>query len=321
MVLPVRMPALLIALVLGRPALTAESPPPSAPYEEGPFEEGESSASILLSAADAHYALRHEGHRGGLADPREITEAIAAYSRASIQDSESAEARWKLARALYFLGTYGGLPEIDRRSAFARGRAAGEEALEILARRRGRRAPLHDLAPAAQAKLLAGEADAAASLFWTAVDWGQWALATNKLEAARQGAASRVRDYCLALIDLAPAFEEGGAYRILGRLHDRAPRIPLFTGWVSRSEGLRYLRLAVDASPQNLVNLQFLAEAVAQAGDRAEARRLEEVVLAATPQPGHLVEELAIQEAAKANLERWRGTGEGGKANGEGRGP
>ena len=32
---------------------------------------------------------------------------------------------------------------------------------------------------------------------------------------------------------------------LIGRLHDRAPRIPLLTGWVSRPEGVRLLRLAV----------------------------------------------------------------------------
>ena len=151
-----------------------------------------------------------------------------------------------------------------------------------------------------------GDPDAAPSLFWTAVGWGQWAIATNKLEAARRGAARRIRDDCLALIALDPAFEDGGGYRILGRLHDRAPRIPLLTGWVSRPEGVRLLRLAVAIAPHNPINLQFLAEALAQAGQRAEAVRIEESIVALTPDPVHLVEVRAIQHAARENIEAWK---------------
>jgi hypothetical protein len=247
-----------------------------------------------VAAADAHYARRDEGPRGGTADPREIADAIAAYSSAAGRAPEDASVRWKLARALYFQGTYTGLDAKGQRDAFARGKAAAEEALAILKRRRA---------------LSKENPDAAPSLFWAAVDWGQWGLATNKVDAATNGVARRVRDYCLALIELDPSFEEGGGYRILGRLHDSAPKIPLVTGWVSRAEGIRNLELAVGVAPENLVNLQFLAEAKARAGDVAKARALEERVVAGTPSPDHLVEELAIQETARANLARWAPAG------------
>jgi hypothetical protein len=267
----------------------------------------------MVASGDGHFARRHEGHRGGTADPREIADAVAAYAAAAAREPGDPAVHWKLARAVYFQGTYTGLDEKAQRAVFARGRAAGEEALAILARRRSPRSDSDPdkPAPAALAARLRGEPDAAPALFWTAVDWGQWGLAVSKADAATQGVARRVRDYCLALIELDPSFEEGGGYRILGRLHDRAPRIPLVTGWVSRAEALRYLRLAVAVAPENLVNLQFLAEALDRAGDRGEARALEERVVAASPGGSHLVEELAIQEAARANLARWK-AGNGG---------
>lgn len=275
----------------------------TAPAGAASGEDAVENVASIVASADAHYARRHEGHRSGTADPREIADAVAGYSAAAALAPDNAATRWKLARALYFQGTYTGLDEKGRRAAFARGKTAGDEALEILKRRaapppRSSKTP----SPAELAALLRDDPDAAPSLFWTAVAWGQWGLATNKMDAATQGVAHRVRDYCLALIALDPAFEEGGGYRILGRLHDQAPRIPLVTGWVSRAEGLRYLKLAVGVAPANLVNLQFLAEAQARAGETAEARALEERVVASTAQPDHLVEELAIQDAARASL-------------------
>jgi hypothetical protein len=66
------------------------------------------------------------------------------------------------------------------------------------------------------------------------------------------------------------------------------------------------LRLAVAAAPDNLVNLQFLAEALEGEGQRAEAIALEERVIASRPDPSHAVEELAIQRTARTNLEAWK---------------
>ena len=212
-------------------------------------ESAPDEARAAVAAADAHYARRAEGRRGAVAEKGEIGEAIAGYTLGAARDPGDAAARWKLARALYFLGGYTGLDEKGQRDAFARGKTAGEEAIGILRRRVSA-----DRASGSLASLLRGDPDGSAALFWSAVDWGQWGLVTGKMEAARQGVASRVRDYCLALIELDPGFEEGGGYRILGRLHDRAPRIPFVTGWVSRDEGVRYLKLAASAAPENLVN-------------------------------------------------------------------
>jgi hypothetical protein len=283
------------------PTFAAEQQPVSAAARE--------SSQALIAEADAHYGRRASGRTGARAFPLEISEAVALYERAAF-DSDSAEARWKLARALYFLGSYTGLDERGQRAVFERARQAGEAAIAILVRRRGAAAAggfdRRNLDPAAAAEVFRGDPDSAASLFWTAVGWGQWSLASGKLDAARKGAASRIRDDCRTLIALDRAFEEGGGYRILGRLHDQAARIPFVTGWVSRAEGLRLLRLAVAEAPRNFVNRQFLAEALERSGDRAGAVAIERSVGADLPAPEHLVEELAIQETARRNLASWQ---------------
>ena len=266
-------------------------------------------AAAALEEADAHYSRRFEGHTGALASPAEIDLAIAGYEAAA-QDPADAAARWKLARALYFRGRYTGVPASRTAAVFQRARDASEEAVAILARRAaGRyRGRFDELAPTDAARALAPDPDARPTLFWAAVSWGEWALARGKLAAAKSGAPSKIRDLCLILIAVDPTFEEGGGYRILGRLHDQAPRIPLVTGWVSRDKALRYLREAVGLAPRNLVNRHFLAEALTKgsAAEREEARAIERSVAGDTPSADHLVEELALQEQAKRNLETWK---------------
>lgn len=298
-----------LAALAALTTLLRAAPPPSA--EHPVSRSAREFSHALLAEADAHYGRRASGRTGARAASLEISEAVALYERAGF-DPDSAEARWKLARALYFLGSYTGLDERGQRAVFERARQAGEAAIAIIAgRRRGAAAGGFDrrkLDSAGAAEVFRGDPDSAPSFFWTAVGWGQWSLASGKLDAARKGAASRIRDDCRTLIALDPAFEEGGGYRILGRLHDQAPRLPFVTAWVSRAEGLRLLRLAVAEAPRNFVNRQFLAEALERSGDRASALAIERSIAADLPTPDHLVEELAIQETARKNLASWKAT-------------
>ena len=150
--------------------------------------------------------------------------------------------------------------------------------------------------------------DALPTFFWTAVSWGQWALVSGKLKAVRTGAAEKIRDDAATVIAIDPDFEEGGGYRILGRLHHQAPKIPFLTSWVSREKALENLRRAVSINDRNFVNRHFLAEALADGGpsERAEAIQIEQTLTADFPSPGHLIEDLAIQEEARRNLAKWR---------------
>lgn len=277
---------------------------------EGRLKAPSAPGNPVLAEADAHYGRRAEGRIGARASPREIAEAIADYERAA-EDPTSAEARWKLARALYFQGSYTGRDAEGQRAAFEEARRVSEEAVAILARRSGEtQKHFLSLSIPARVRLLSRDRDAVPASFWAAVAWGQWALAAGKGEAARTRAATQIRYYARLVVALDPQFEEGGGYRILGRLHDRAPWIPFLTDWVSRREALHNLRLAVQVDARNFVNRHFLAEALASGGtaERSEAITIEEGLVADVPSPGHLVEEFAIQEEARRNLAAWRKT-------------
>ena len=303
-------PVTLVAFLLFAAALRAQdAAAPQSSYSS--TYDTYSGLNPYVVKADAAYARRQDGRVGSLASPRKISEAIAAYQTAA-EAPDNLEARWKLLRAYYFKGVFTGLDAESRLAVFSRARRVSDEAIEILARRAGRAAgpELILLNPTARAEALAKDKDAAPTFFWSAVSWGQWALAVGVLQAATAGAAQRIRDDSETVIALDPQFEEGGGYRVLGRLNDQAPQIPFLTGWVSREEALRNLRLAVSVGKTNFVNRHFLAEALAHGTpeERAEAITLEEAILASSPSPGHLVEDLALQEQARHNLEEWKKT-------------
>ena len=298
---------LLVALVAAPPSSGQQSVQsmPDRTYKPQTY-----SSNPLVVEGDGWYSRRQEGRMGAKANPGAINQAIAAYEKAA-QDPGFVEARWKLVRALYFKGAYTGLDEDSRKAVFEKARRMAEDSIAVLNRTLEQKGVkgLLDLAPDILAGKLKDRSDAAPVYFWASVAWGEWALSTGKFEAARTGAAEKIRDYALTVIGVDPEFEEGGGYRIVGRLNDQAPWIPFITGWVSRDDALKYLRLAMSVDKHNFVNRHFLAEALHHGGDAkevAEAIALEEGILNDAPSPQHLVEELKIQEDARSNLAAWK---------------
>lgn len=307
---PLRSAATALVLAAGvaaAPSATAQSTGPSLP--DRAYFPSTGSPNPLVTEGDKLYLRREQGRLGSRASVGPINQAISFYDRAA-EAPDQIEARWKLARALYFKGVFCGLEPDQRKAVFVKARRVSEEAIGILNRSLEQKGikGLLDLTPELLAGSLSDRSDAAPTYFWAAASWGQWALSMGKIEAAKTGAADMIREYALTVIALDPKFEEGGGYRILGRLNDEAPWIPFVTGWVSRDEALKSLRLAVQTDPQNIANRHYLAEALSKgdAAEKAEAVSLEDAVVNSTPSPLHIVEDLTIQEAARANLAAWK---------------
>jgi hypothetical protein len=262
-----------------------EPPDPTKPFRGNP----------LIVDGDLHYGRRQEGRVAARANDREISMAIASYDTAA-RAPDSAEAHWKLARALYFKAAYTGMDEDSQKAIYEKAKRAGDDAIEIVQRR-------------AKSSDMSSDPDAAPSFYWASVAWGQWALLAGKIESVKTGVADKIRTYAITVIAIDPAFEEGGGYRILGRLHDQVPWIPFFTGWASRDEAVKNLRLAVGENGENFINRLFLAEALASgsSSEMSEAISLVQKIIADGPSPTHLVEDLNTQNDARADLEKWKG--------------
>ena len=257
---------------------------------------------------DQHYLKRAEGRDGAVASPAEISAALEAYAAAMAKNREDVDSRWKYLRATYFKAEYTGLDDVKKAALYDRAKPVAEEAIAILRKRAGLKInrSAQTLEPQELGAALAGDEQAGETFFWTAVNWGQWGLAHGKWAAARAGVASKIRDDSRTTIAIDPKLEDAGGYRVLGRLHSVSPKIPFVTGWIDRDEAVQDLRKAVSIAPRNLINLFFLAEALQEWTDqKGEAVEILKQVIAATPHPDHLVEDLKIQADSRRDLEKW----------------
>jgi hypothetical protein len=310
--MPLRTPvlrSLAIFLLAGAAAAQQQQQPQESSGPPNPHPIERQQGNPYIREGDVHYSRRQDKRVGAIADKGEIAAAVRAYDTAS-EAADSVEARWKLIRSLVFQAQYTDLDAQGRLAVLEKARRVSENAVGLLEGRvkRAEGKEFAGLTPAEIAETLRKDTDAPPTFYWGAVAWGQWALARGKEEATKLGAADKIRNNATILVALDPRFEEGGGYRVLGRLHDQAPRMVAQTDWISREEALRNLRLAIQTDAGNFANRLFLAEALASGSpaERAEAVRLAKELAADAPSPSRLIEELRIQEQAARDLGSWK---------------
>ena len=259
----------------------------------------------LVARGDAAWVHRGDGHQGFRAASEPIEAAIAAYSEALEQSPESLEARWKLLRALYFKGEFV-LDDTDSRlDLFTTGREIADTGRKQVERLYNLPDDALDMKPEAVAEIIGGDDDNATRIFfWSSTHWGLWGRYRGKIAAARQGVATKIRKFAEIVIQLNPTIENAGGYRVLGRLHAEAPKIPFITGWIDHDRAITELQRALEIAPRDLLTQVFLAEALLdyQPDRKQEAIDILESVVVSEPDPEWLVEELKAIDDAKQLL-------------------
>jgi tetratricopeptide (TPR) repeat protein len=273
-----------LALICAGPVLAQTDPIP------------QTTASPLVEG-DLHFDRRGEGAREDVCAPAEIDAAIAAYHRA-LAASDDLEVRYKLMRALQYRGVFCGGDVPERKKFLDEGKDLAQGTVERLER------GLNGAKGSARIEALKKIPEAAPIYFWAAACWGQWAVVHGAAAAATKGVAGKVRDLAQTALELDPSYEQAGPHRVLGRLHDKTPAIPLITGWASSKKALKHLREAYALAPDDRVGQLFLGEAILknEPEKREEAIRILKECAAATPRPGYLVEDRHYSELAKATL-------------------
>jgi len=242
-----------------------------------------------LALGDAAWERRAEGDdHDGKAAPGSIGEAIRAYESAVAAAPRALLPRWKLVRALYFSADFASASVDEERAQLDRATAAADAARPLLGSASAR--------------------DAAAAHFWSAIAWGAWSQRHGLLAAVREGVMNRVHDDALAVVELEPTFEEGGAYRLLARLHASLPRIPLLSGWVDRAQALPAIERALAIAPRHLGNRLLFALTLLDVAPerREEALSVLESLAMAEPRPEQRVEEFSIRRTARERLAKER---------------
>jgi len=261
-----------------------------------------------LARGDAAWARRAEGERDGRPEPGAILEAVRSYESALSVDPENVAARWKLLRALHFAGEFAFEAPEEAQRFFARAKDLAEEGLTLLADRASSGVRLEEIDPGelggrlAAADLAPG--DVASLYFWSAIGWAAWSRDVGLLDAVAQGVANRLHRYTLLAIALEPAVEDGGAFRLLARLHARLPRVPFVSRWVDRDEALPLIERAYAMSPADPGNRLLLALTLLDLAPvrSAEALDLLKQVEALTPRPSMRIEDLAMRREARDRL-------------------
>jgi tetratricopeptide (TPR) repeat protein len=266
---------------------------------------GLGSARGDLDRGDLAWAVRAEGEREGRPQVGPIAEAVAAYERALAAEPENVSARWRLLRSLHFQGEF---VATDRKSAersFDRGRQVAEVGLDLLALRLETGERSDRMAPETLRDRIAAtnlpQSDVARLHFWAAIHWAASARTLGLLTAVRQGLVNRIQRYTLVAIALEPEYDEGGAYRLLGRLHAELPRVPFVSGWVDRDEAIPLVERAYAIAPENPGNRLLLALTLLDLAPdrRAEALDLLDAVRRLEPRPAMRIEDLSIRDEAR----------------------
>ena len=269
-------------------ATTRQQVPEVAPSPMSPIEE-----------ADVRFALRAVGAKDGVADRAEADAAIDLYRKAVAAAPDDIEVLAKLLRALHFRGAYTGAGIEEKKQIFEEGRRLGQDAVDRIDKGAKSTPGLTRIEALRKIK------GAPLLYLWTAGHWGEWALVRGKFAAARSGIASRLRDLAQSVIDIDPVFEDAAGYRILGRLHAEAPRIPFITGWVSHDKGVQFLRRAYEIAPNHPVTWYFLAEAILDhdPSKADEAKRLLEKCASTPPRPDTVLEDSHYARMARKLLD------------------
>jgi hypothetical protein len=246
-----------------------------------------------LAGGDSAWARRAEGEREGRPLPGPILDAVRSY--------ESALA----ARPA---GDFASQGEEERSRIFDRARDVSEKGLTLLAERVASGTRLEEMDSEQMPSRLDAAGvpanDAARLYFWSAINWAAWSRDAGLLSAVRRGVANRLHRYVLVTIALEPDYEDGGAFRLLGRLHAELPRVPFISSWVDRDQSVPLVERAYAIAPSNPGNRLLLALTLLDLAPerRGEALDLLRQVEGLAPRPSMRIEDLAMRREARERL-------------------
>ena len=215
-------------------------------------------------------------------DPVFINKAIELYRKGFEEATGTIkeEACWKLIQACFFKGQYAANESEVKKRIYDIGKNIGADGLEFFP-------------------------ESVAIHTWMAIIWGVWGEEYGIIRSAREGVAGRIRQHCEKVIELDAAFQDAAGYRVLGRLHFKAPKIPILLGWPSKEKALEYLEKAHRMAPENLYTKQYLAEALYDRGNKRRARELMKGIIETSQLDQEIVEDTFIKPGSKAILNQW----------------
>jgi len=231
------------------------------------------------------WSKRATNYENGIVDPTYVQAAIDAFEAEITENPNNIKAHAKLMEAYYFKGDFVAKDVATKKEIYDRGLVISRKAFGKLTQGKDS----DDMKPKELADLIKDNPDAASVCFWTSVMWGLWGDNFGTFQAAKKGVAGKIRNYAEATNILDETGYDAGGYRMLGRLHTLAPKIPFFTGWINRDKAIKFLEKANSISTKEPLNRFYLAEALLKFENKRKAEALK------------ILEELAGMEASDLN--------------------
>ena len=219
--------------------------------------------NTLLQQGDDLYA-----QRGDLAKAKE---ALAKYQAALAAGEDAYGVNWRLARVEYWIGDHTADKTV-KKQIFQQGIDHAKKAIE--------------LGP-----------NKVEGHFWLGVCYGVYGEAKGILKSL--ALVKPIKEAMRRVLEIDPAYDKGGADRVLGRVYHEVPGI----AGGSEKKSLEHLLKAVEYGPRVGLNLLYLADTYISLDQIEKARETLEYILTMEPEPELIPETTEEREQARQRLE------------------
>jgi tetratricopeptide (TPR) repeat protein len=206
--------------------------------------------------------------RGDLAKAKE---ALDKYREALAAGEEAYGAYWRMARAEYWIGDHTS-DKTEKKRIFQQGIYHGKKAVQI-------------------------NPDRAEGHFWLGVCYGVYGEAKGVLKSL--SLVKPIKQAMQRVLEIDPAYDQGGADRVLGRVYFE---LPGFAGG-SKKKSLEHLLKAREYGPRVGLTLLYLADTYVALDEVEKARELLETLLTMESDPDLIPETAEEREQARKKLE------------------
>ena len=219
--------------------------------------------NTLLQQGDDLYA-----QRGDLAKAKE---ALAKYQAALAAGEDAYGVNWRLARVEYWIGDHTADKTV-KKQIFQQGIDHAKKAIELGPRK------------------VEGH-------FWLGVCYGVYGEAKGVLKSL--ALVKPIKEAMRRVLEIDPAYDKGGADRVLGRVYHEVPGI----AGGSEKKSLEHLLKAVEYGPRVGLNLLYLADTYISLDQIEKARQTLEYILSMEPEPELIPETEEERVQARQRLE------------------
>lgn len=233
------------------------------------------SAQSTFNQGVNYYKKRAEIHTGLKVDSTNINKAIESFKKSLKTNNE--ESLEYLLECFYYKGAFVESEKSQQKQTWLTGKMLGEKAIKKYPKNK---------------KIL----------LWFIANYSKYGEAQGVVASAKNGLADKIKTYAERLLDLDPKFNDGAAYKLLGVINYKVPKIPLIISWPSKEKAENFLIKALKENPKSVSNLYYYAEFLVEEKRETEAKVLLNKIVKTKPRTSHLIEDMYDISMAKKLL-------------------